>query len=206
MNQTITIQGILYNLQELEQDIWHQLVQATQAKDDPFRTPALASISEQGIGLRTIVLREVIQSERKLIFHSDLRAPKILEIQKDSSVSLLFYDPNTQIQIRVQGQGAIHHQDHLTQEQWDKTPIGSLKIYLTEYAPGTPTDDPISGINPELENKKLDRLDVAPFRNNFAVIVIQAQQLDWLWIDRAGHRRARFEYQEKGLQAQWLIP
>ena len=206
MHPKLTIQGVEYGLEDLEEHIWHQLDQAIYQKNDPFRVPALASSAPNGIGLRSIVLRELLSTEHILLFHSDRRASKIAEIQADNRVSLLFYHPEKQIQIRMQGLGTIHENNDIAQKQWEKTSVGSLKVYLTKYAPGESVAEPISGIPSQFETKKLQREEIEPGRKNFAVIMFKAQFIDWLWIDQKGHKRAQFTYIGKTVNRTWVIP
>jgi hypothetical protein len=42
---------------------------------------------------------------------------------------------------------------------------------------------------------------------NFAVLVLRLKEIDWVLLDSAGHRRARFTFDDQGLVAStWLIP
>jgi hypothetical protein len=43
--------------------------------------------------------------------------------------------------------------------------------------------------------------------DNFAVLVLRLKKIDWVLLDSAGYRRARFTFEDQGLEAAtWLIP
>ncbi len=209
MESKVIITDISYTLEELLKDIWNQLFKATQKKT-AFSTPTLCThaVVDEGLEARVLVLREVLPATRQLICHTDLRSSKIEEIQAHPWVSWHFWDARKNLQIRLKAQAQIHHQDDFAQAQWDKTSTGSLKIYATDPAPGTETAGPMAGLPAGWEDKRLERSDVEVGKKNFAVISTEVYAVDWLWLGRAGHRRARFAWQAEAgaLVGSWVIP
>ena len=44
-----------------------------------------------------------------------------------------------------------------------------------------------------MEGRKPTEAELEPARGNFAVLLVTLEELDWLHLDHAGHRRARFD-------------
>jgi hypothetical protein len=49
-------------------------------------------------------------------------------------------------------------------------------------------------------------LDTEKGRHNFMAIACRIDSMDWLVLRVLGNRRARFNWDETGLNARWLIP
>jgi hypothetical protein len=43
-------------------------------------------------------------------------------------------------------------------------------------------------------------------RRHFRVVACRADTLDWLLLDPAGHRRARFDFIDGGWRHRWITP
>ena len=63
-----------------------------------FHTPVISSHSAEGIQTRTVVLRDFIQDSRIIRFHTDLRSPKVAELQANPAATMQGYDPSKKIQ------------------------------------------------------------------------------------------------------------
>ncbi len=206
MSHTILIDQVRYTLPQLLEDIWARLQKSTHQSKNAFKTGVLASQSSEGISQRTVVLRKVNPSQRSLLIHTDTRSPKVAQIQANPQVSWLFYDDKRKWQYRMLGRATIHQGDLICEELWQASGPGSLKIYLTAFPPGAPLSVPGTGIPPALEDKMLHREDVAPGKANFCAIRTEIHLIDWLYLDRQGHRRAQFNYVEGAWQSQWINP
>ena len=66
-----------------------------------FHTPVISSHSAEGIQTRTVVLRDFIQDSRIIRFHTDLRSPKVAELQTNPEATMQGYDPSIKIQLRL---------------------------------------------------------------------------------------------------------
>ena len=83
------------------QELWQSLGAATRSRS-PFTMMQLATIGMDGAPkVRTIVIRQVDETHSTLSFVTDVRSPKIAEIRLDPRVSLVGYDPQAGIQIRL---------------------------------------------------------------------------------------------------------
>lgn len=193
-----------YSLNDLEQDCWARLVTGATKSRNPFHTPCVASFSDGEISLRTVVLRKTLPLERELRFHTDIRSPKWKELLNNPSMSALFYDAAERIQLRVKGKAVLHHKNDLTAKAWETTSLSSRKCYLTRYSPSSFADSSTSGLSKDIEQEHFSLAESEWGYENFGIVSIHVQSIDWLWLNHAGHRRAFFDYEEGKFQ--WMIP
>ena len=193
-----------YNLSALEQDCWERLITGAVKSRTPFHTPSIATIHQDEVSLRIVVLRKALAKERELRFHTDIRSPKWQELSQNPSISALFYNGLERIQIRVKGKAFLHHTNEITAEAWQKTSLSSRKCYLTVFSPSSFTEESSSGLSEDIENENFTLAESESGYSNFGIVSIHVQSIDWLWLNHAGHRRAFFDY-EKGVNS-WMIP
>jgi 3-hydroxyisobutyrate dehydrogenase len=200
--QQVTINNISYSPKELENDIWLRLLNGSLRAKESFHLSVIATVNNGLPEQRTVVLRKAIPEKKQLWFHTDLRSNKIPQIVENSYVHWLFYDKQTQIQLRVQTLARIHQLDELAATQWQNTHSQSRKCYLTELPPGSSIEFPGDGLE-YLGNKTENEWG----KSNFAVIVAQVQQIDWLWLNHQGHRRAVINYENGTVKDfSWVVP
>jgi 3-hydroxyisobutyrate dehydrogenase len=200
----VVINNITYSLTDLEKDIWNRLVNGAVKSRDPLHTPCVATHSGNDISLRTVVLRKAIPESRELRFHTDTRSKKWQELSLNPTISALFYDAADRIQIRVKGKAELHFNNDLTTNAWQKTSLSSRRCYLTNFVPSSFTDHPISGLPEHIEQENFTLEESEIGFQNFGIVAIQVQNIDWLWLHHAGHRRAYFDYVNEHYQ--WMIP
>jgi 3-hydroxyisobutyrate dehydrogenase len=200
----IIINNIVYKLTDLEKDTWNRLVNGAVKSRDPLHTPCVATHSGNDISLRTVVLRKAVPETRELRFHTDTRSKKWQELTLNPTISALFYDAADRIQIRVQGRAELHFNNDLTTNAWLKTSLSSRRCYLTNFDPSSFTDNPTSGLPEHIEQENFTLEESEIGYQNFGIVSIQVQNIDWLWLHHAGHRRAYFDYVNE--RNQWMIP
>jgi Pyridoxamine 5'-phosphate oxidase len=105
---------------------------AARTPGNAWRTPVLATAGDSGGG-RAVVLRQSVEDSRELTFHTDLRAPKVSALRTSPWVTWVFYEPRTQVQLRVRAAATIHAGDAVAAEAWDRVPAGSRKNYATRW-------------------------------------------------------------------------
>ena len=187
-------------------EIWAMLKRGAARFDDPFHCPVLGTTGKHGCNLRTVILRRLILPDRILVCHTDARTVKVQEIGYSSRVGWLFYHPEKRVQLRISGEATCHRDDQLADEQWAATRITSRMDYAATDAPGTPVDRPSSGLPDFLLKKAPTLLESEKIRKNFMAVSCSIEAIDWLSLRTLGHRRARFEWDEDGFRATWLIP
>jgi len=186
--------------------IWKMLDRGANRYNDPFHWPVLGTTGKEGPRLRCVILREFMESDRMLICHTDSRAAKVREITDADVVSWLFYHPKRKVQLRITGRASLHRDDQLADRQWSAAGITSRLNYCTNESPGTTADHPSPGLPDLLLKKAPSLLDTERGRANFMAIVCRIDAIDWLVLKVSGNRRARFEWNDTGLEANWLIP
>jgi hypothetical protein len=189
-------------------ECWHLLTDGATERQHEFHTLALAS-THPGLGctLRTVVLRQVRPEARELVFYTDLRSRKVGEMQQDPRVALLFLSHGDDTQISVQAEAEIHHGDALADAAWQALSPRQRRDYLVSGPRGLPWAWATSGLPSELENRDPSEAESEAGRQNFAVVVCQVRQIDWLFLTPYGHRRANFTWNGSGqLRTSWLVP
>lgn len=197
------------NLDSLDgvlEEIWKMLQRGATRYNDPFHWPVLGTTGPDGIGMRSVILRDFSASERKLVCHTDGRAAKVQDISNSAGVSWHFYHPRKKVQLRISGVATLHADDALADRQWDAAGITSRLNYCTVDPPGTPVDRPSSGLPDFLLKKAPSLLDTEKNRKNFMVVACRIDSIDWLILQALGNRRARFDWDDSGMNATWLVP
>ena len=190
---------MIETLQAVRQDIDTRLSQAAKDRHSPMHTPAVATGDAE---LRVMVMRAWDADTATLRLHTDARAPKAGTIGDGAPVGLLFYDAEARIQIRVRGRGRIETDGATADAAWDKASNYARRCYLALDAPGSTLASPGSGLPPDMEGIKPTDDDLEPARANFAVLLVEVEKFDWLYLAHDGHRRAVFH----GDDARWVIP
>ncbi len=165
-----------------------------------FHTPTVCTFEGQDISARTVVLRDFNEQERVLRFHTDQRSPKISQIKENNSATVHAYDQEEKIQIRLKGSIEVHHQDSITEKAWENTREMSKECYSVKDSPSKKIDNPIEF---DIDKNQIDR---EMGYENFAVNLFTFQCLEILYLKRAGHRRAIFEWHNNEIKKNWLIP
>jgi 3-hydroxyisobutyrate dehydrogenase len=200
----VVINNITYSLTDLEKDTWNRLVNGAVKSRDPLHSPCVATHSGIDISLRTVVLRKAIPETNELRFHTDTRSKKWQELTLNPSISALFYDAADRIQIRVKGRAVLQFNNDITAAAWQKTSLSSRRCYLTNFDPSSFVDNPTSGLPDHIEQENFTLEESEIGFNHFGIVSIQVQNIDWLWLHHAGHRRAYFDYVSGSFS--WMIP
>jgi 3-hydroxyisobutyrate dehydrogenase len=200
----VVINNITYSLTDLEKDTWNRLVNGAVKSRDAFHTPCVATQCNGDINLRTVVLRKALPEIKELRFHTDTRSKKWKELTLNPSISALFYDAADRIQIRVKGRAELQVKNDITAAAWQKTSLSSRRCYLTNFDPSSFTQNPTSGLPEHIEQENFTIEESEMGYQNFGIVTIQVQNIDWLWLHHAGHRRAYFDYVSGSFS--WMIP
>ncbi len=180
------------------------LTDAVTNRSSPFRIPVFSCGSEDNIESRIVVLRKSDEQNNLVQFHSDIRSDKIKILEKNPNSSMLFYDKDEKIQVRLKVEAIINHNNDITKQSWEKTQHISRKCYLVDNGPGTESDIPTSGLKPELDNFDYTKEQSEEGYKNFTVIQCKIRSMEWLYLAAKGHRRARFDIDNS--KDTWLVP
>ena len=192
------------DLKEIQNKYWSMLDDAVTNRASPFRIPVFVCGHQNEIDGRIIVLRKSDRKNSLLQFHTDFRSPKVDILKKNNKASLLFYDKEEKIQLRVKVECEVNNQNSTTEESWKKTQHISRRCYLTDSPPGTNSDNPTSGMISKLEDFDYTMEQSEDGYKNFTVIKCNIKSIEWLYLAAKGHRRANFDLDTN--KNAWLVP
>ncbi|WP_342646807.1 pyridoxamine 5'-phosphate oxidase family protein [Mucilaginibacter sp. CSA2-8R] len=183
---------------------WEKLQQAKQGKAGS-RYITVCNFAKGYPNAYTVVLREALPNENQIIFHTDIRSEKVNEIKSNSSITIVYYDDADYIQIILKAEATIHYQDDIARQQWQQSGFKSRRNYLTQQAPSSPLNEEGNGLE-YLGDKKFDDNDASGYEN-FAVVVLTINFLEYLQLNKEGNRRARFKVDQKNIwMGEWVTP
>ena len=186
--------------------IWELLNVGLQNRDLPFHIPVFICGDKTKSDGRIVVLRGVDEKEKKIWFHSDIRSSKVKTLKSNSEVTLLFYDKNEKIQLRICGNTKINYNNNITSKSWKKTAHMSRQCYLGDKSPGSFVSEATSGLTTKVDNLKYTKEESELGYKNFCVIETFIKSVEWLYLAAKGHRRAYFSFKNNSIEKKWLIP
>ena len=189
---------------EIKKKIWLMLDDAITNRASQFRIPTFICGDQSDFDGRIVVLRKSDQINNLVQFHSDIRSDKIEKLKKNPKAAMLFYDKDEKIQVRLKIECVVNHNNEITKESWSKTQHISRKCYLVDNGPGSESASPTSGLKPELDNFEFTMEQSEEGYKNFTVIQCKIKLIEWLYLAAKGHRRARFDLENK--KDTWLVP
>ena len=196
-------------LAELEKDSWQQLTEGAEPNDksahNGFNTFTVATCTKRGADARTVVLRRVNTTHKYVWFHTDARAEKVLQLEAFPVASLLFWDEEIQVQLRLTVETRLHTDDYIADDHWKTLPLSSRRAYLSELAPGSELEQPYPGFPDSFVDRLPTEEESEAGRKNFAVIECRVLSMEYLHLSRQGQLRACFQYEPESKMV-WLAP
>jgi hypothetical protein len=184
------------DLAAAERAAWDMMARGAASRRHAFHQASLATVTTDGAATaRTVVLRGADRSGLSLRIHTDRRSRKAAELAGDPRATLLFYDHDAKVQVRVSATATLHHDDEVTRTVWAGMRAMSRACYCQRAAPGTALAAASGGVP----------LDDAEGYGNFMVVRLAVRGFDWLYLAAAGHRRAAIVY-HPAPAASWLAP
>lgn len=188
---------------------WQLLREGASDRHSPLHTPAVATVTSAGTpSQRIMVMRAVDQESRQLRFNSDARGSKVTEIGKQAGVSVLGYHVDAKVQLRLSGKALVRSTGPEVDAAWEQASLYGQRCYLAEPGPGSRVDAPSSGLDPVMEGVKPTPEQVRPARAHFAILHVEVERIEWLYLAHRGHRRAVFEWHAAANRwdGSWLVP
>jgi pyridoxamine 5'-phosphate oxidase len=185
-------------------------VSAVKNRHSPLHTPVVCTLAEAGNGAfpapRIMVLRATNADASHFRFHTDARSPKCDQIGTGAPIALLGYDPIARVQLTVRGVARITQDDSAAEQAWQASALSSRRCYLAAFPPGTPVDQPTSGLPDDMLDRAPTLAESLGGRPNFAILQIEAEELEWLRLTSCGNKRALFRRQNGLWHGQWVTP
>ena len=162
-----------------------------------FHTLVVSSFDGSKISSRVMVLREFDINKRIMRFHTDYRAPKIKQFSNKSIATVVGYDPNIKVQIKLHGKINVYQNNDISQKAWEASTNRSRKCYSVKGGSSKLIENPN-----EYDIKEYDAEDGY---KNFSVLIFSFDSLEFLYLKRSGHRRAIHSW-DHDLVSSWLVP
>lgn len=175
---------------------WSLLTVAAEDRSAALRLLTVATSTADGPDARTMVLRATGRSTGTLGFYTDRRAAKVEALTRDPRVAVLGYDPVSRVQLRLLGRAATATSGMAVDRVWAAIGEAGRDAYRTLQAPGSPIASSAEG-QPAAERSG---------REDFAVLTVTVERIEWLDLGVAMHRRARWLRTKNGWRGTWLVP
>jgi pyridoxamine 5'-phosphate oxidase len=166
-----------------------------------FHALTIATVEGDQPRQRTMILREANRNTRILRFHSDVRSPKFTQIKVNPAIAVSHYDAKSKCEIRMIGRGEFHTDNALATTAWNEMRDVSRFCYRSPRAPGDVVSSPDEYLSPDSHSVTRDD---AIARKNFCVLLITVAELEWIYLDSSGNRRARYTWHDNILDQQWI--
>jgi pyridoxamine 5'-phosphate oxidase len=208
LENSIIINHINHNLVGIEELAWKKLINGSIKKKNGFRTMCVGTINENSeASIRMVINRKVDESKKTIYFHTDNRSRKFQDLDRDNRLSLLFYDARQRIQIMVKAHTIFHTNDSLAIDRWKATSPQARLGYMTIDPPNTKSHKPTLGYDEQFSQNKPTETESGPYQKNFIVIACQVYELEFLYLDFLGNRKANFYYENGVLSTSfWAVP
>lgn len=199
-----------YNDLDLSFDkAWDLIEPGATKRSSQAHTPVVGTVNEHGEPqLRVLVLRAADRNSRRLRFHTDIRSTKIHEIERNSSASILMYDPELKLQLRLSGGLSVATKGGDVDDAWVKSTTFARRCYMAENAPGMLSDKATSGLPLWIEGKQPEENQLIEARANFGLLWLEVRSLELLYLANVGHRRAKWHWDDsiQSWSGRWLVP
>ncbi len=178
-------------------EVWTSLVAATTERT-PFTLGYLGTVASSGEPrVRAVILRAVDERRGVVAFATDSRTAKIGELSLDARAALTFYDPDRDVQLRLDGRAEIVTDTVVRREIWEGLAAGSKRLYDKPEVPGTRLADGVSD--------GLGTGDEAAFER-FAWVRVTVDAIDAVDLSGAEHIRCRHTRGVDSWASERLVP
>lgn len=178
--------------------IFSEFHTATTSHEHPFRFCVLGTI---GINshpqTRWVVFREFNAGpDFTFLIYTDRRSSKIQDLKQNPAASLLFYNEEKRLQLRINGSGHIITDQNLLDQHWEQSAKYGASSYTSELPPGTPISKPENAWSWDKED-----------RSHFCILRIEMKRIEFLQLDGEQHIRGEFRVQkDRTLTFSYLAP
>lgn len=165
--------------------VWHLMGTST-------RNVALATVGlDHAPEVRTVVLRIADRAAATVDIYTDPRTHKVAELAREPRASLMFWDADDRLQVRLRAQCTVLTGDHAAAE-WAAVPELSHRNYTVSQPPGRlATEGSFVPHGPE---------------THFAVLRLRVAEIETVDLgDPIHYRRAVFAPTD-GWAGNWLVP
>ncbi len=185
------------DLDKGESRIWDLLSQGVVNKKSKFHTPTLSTINGNAINSRTIILRKVDNKTKMLLFYSDSRSRKVLNIEQNNNITVHLYEPRYKLQVQLYGHADIENKTEKTKDIWNSLSSYSKKNYLSALSPGEKINS-LDGIKYNKDNEEAF--------HNFSLIYFKVSKLECLQLSDINNIRVEYVYYKSSDKKYYVVP
>lgn len=119
------------NLAEIDTETWHALERVGKEALSGFRYVNLCTVDvDNRPQARLVVLRSADPKRRTTEIHTDIRSQKWTEIGNNSSATVLGFDPEKGLQLRLQGTAFLYPlETEIAVDAWSRLPSWTRATY-----------------------------------------------------------------------------
>lgn len=174
-------------------ELQEELKRGVKEKGHPFRFGTFGTVGMDKLPrLRTIVLRHVFDNGH-LCFYTDKRSKKVMHIMENPNISLLFYNPEKLLQVKIEGLASVVTDENKLKTMWKDIPESNKKDYTTETAPGSTLKNP-------------NNLEYLTGDHFFCMIEIEPFRIEYLKLKRPNHIRVAYSMEDENWEGEFLVP
>lgn len=142
--------------------------------------------------LRTVVLRDVTEN-LNLVFYTDQRSKKVLHMTENNRVSLLFYNQEKLLQLKIEGLAKVQSDEGTLKKHWATVPAKNRRDYTKTVAPGSTISQP-------------EAIEHLTDKNFFCLVEVEPFKIEYLKIQAPDHLRIRFSREGELWKSDYLVP
>lgn len=177
--------------------VWASLVAATTGRT-PFTLGYLGTVASGGQPrVRAVILRAVDERRGAVAFATDSRTAKVGELAKNARAALTFYDPERDVQLRLDGRAEIVTDSAVRREVWEKLGAASKRLYDKPEVPGTLLAEGVSDGRGTGDEAAFER---------FAWVRVTVDAIDAVDLSGAEHIRCRHTRGVDSWVSERLVP
>lgn len=179
----------LIDFDRILEETWSRLHAAAGDRTHPMRLCTLATTTiDHRPDARLLLLRGAHRESASLWFHCDRRSRKIRQIEHLPRGCAVVYDSRDGVQLRIAGSLVIRTDDAVADQHWQQLEMVRRFGYRAPDPPG----DPQTVRDPRMDaiQRAQDVADADHGRENFVVLELCAESIEWLQVGAEGDRRA----------------
>lgn len=175
--------------------VMNQVKEALAGSGHPFRYATLATVYKKKSPLQRMVVLRDFSNGPEFTIYTDSRSNKVQQINKNESVSLLFYHNLKRLQLRVTGCATIVNSGEEYMQNWNNDGQKNPCSYTSVIPPGTKIRNPEEAFHWNMESKP-----------NFCLIKIKVTYMEFLQLDGVKHIRAEKIVRDNNEITSWIAP
>jgi pyridoxine/pyridoxamine 5'-phosphate oxidase len=154
-----------------------------------MRLCTVASVDEENMpDARLLILRGASERHQCVWFHADCRSRKIGQIRRCTNVCIVNWDRRDGVALRLRGAVTVRLDDEVADQHWAQVEIAARHAYGLALPPGAP----INERDPRFERaiRDIDHDHEIRGRENFAVLEVRLEVIEWMQVTDDADRRA----------------